>query len=128
LTIRLGRQGTGAGRAVGTGPPGLPVDGIEAVPEEADGDGDEDRLVWGKCRQVADPGAAGTQAEQDKRQNAAGRSPDGPEDAAGGDPAGTLLIDVGLIHILRCVQHCFLGSNLHCTLFKPILPVLRWAL
>src|SRR3546814_6625229 len=38
-------QGASARRAVGAGPSRLPIDGIEAVPEEAQRDGDEDGLI-----------------------------------------------------------------------------------
>src|SRR3546814_17712375 len=69
----LVRQGTRTGRTPGASPPWLPVDGVEAIPQKAQRGGDEDRLIGRESRQIGDPGAAGAEAEENQRQNAAGR-------------------------------------------------------
>lgn len=48
------------------------MDEVEAVAEEACRPGNEERLVGRERSQIADPGAADTEAEQDERHDAAG--------------------------------------------------------
>src|SRR6266545_3408159 len=76
---------TCAGGVVGTGALRLPVDEVEAVAEQACRPGDEERLIGCERRQIADPGAADAEAEQDQRHDAAGRGGDGAQNTAGGD-------------------------------------------
>src|SRR3546814_11038319 len=68
----LVRQGTRTGRTPGASPPWLPVDGVEARPQKAQRDGDEDRLKGRETRQIGDPGPAQPEAAENHRQKAQG--------------------------------------------------------
>src|SRR3546814_1045532 len=108
-------------RTPGVSPPWLPVDGVEAIPQKAQRGGDEDRLIGRESRQIGDPGAAGAEAEENQRQNAAGRRSNSPQDTAGRGPPGARPIALQLIHVLDCAQPQFLGSS-HPGLLFPLAP------
>src|SRR3546814_12236402 len=98
-------------RTPGASPPWLPVDGVEAIPQKAQRGGDEDRLIGRESRQIGDPGAAGAEAEENQRQNAAGRRSNSPQDTAGRGPPGANPIALQLNHVLDFYQPHFPGPN-----------------
>src|SRR3546814_7937976 len=79
---------------------------------------DLDRLIGRESRQIGDPGAAGAEAEENQRQNAAGRRSNSPQDTAGRGPPGARPIALQLIHVLDCAQPQFLGSSHPGVLFQ----------
>lgn len=103
-------DGTRARGAIGAGAPRLPIHEVETVSEEARRSRDEERLVRRERRKVADPGAADAEAEQDERNDAAGRGRERAENAADRDQA----LPTGVCPLRLC-KICRDGCRICCS-------------
>src|SRR6266851_5564346 len=110
-----------AGGVLSAGSARLPIDEVKAVTENARRGGDEERLVGSERRQIADPGAADAEGEQDQRTDAAGRCGERAENAASGDQ--TLPSGLARLRDWQVCQGRFSrGSRSRCNHVRSLFP------